>query len=476
MPLRLHPLGLLPALLILGACSSTIEPQNRNPQAPVVELPAKPVAPTAAQLLEQARTAPSTESASLMLQAATQLRDDGNLPGALATLDRIQATTLPATLKVQMQLLRADIALARNLPRETLSLLQDDNMPPMIALESGQQRQFYTLRANALAATGATLDSALELIKLDPLLTAQTQRGNHSSIWQKLVSLPPSKLQELTAGTEDMNLHGWYELALAASSTSSDLDKQLLALQEWRATWPTHPAAIQMPPQMELIETLARDRPRQIALLLPLGTGAGIIVRDAFMGAYYHLQDSGGQVPVVKLYDTTNTTDIRQLHQQARREGAQLVIGPLLKQQVAQLQGEADLGVPTLALNNVDGVPASPLLYQFALSPEDEARQLAGKAWADGHRRVAILSPARDTSDVSSRKRDSFRAAWERLGGKVLALDTYEDDYTDSISRMLLLDESDDRHQRLGQLLGRSVAAQVRRRQDVDCIYLLAQP
>ena len=89
---------------------------------------------------------------------------------------------------------------------------------------------------------------------------------------------------------------------------------------------------------------------------------------------------------------------------------------------------------------------------------------------------MAVLSPEDPDNDSYTRKRESFRAAWEALGGKIVAYDTYRANFTDSISQMLLLDESSARERRMNELLGRPVVTQQRRRQDVDFIYLLAPP
>lgn len=473
-PFRLISLA---ALVALAACTG-VNTRSGGPAPDVIVADETAVAPNPAALLQQASTVTAIEAAPLLLQAATLLRDQGDLAGALAALNRINASVLVPAMKMEVAIHKADIARARNLPREALTILQSPDLPAVDTLSREQQMRFHELRALAQLATGAVLVSALERITLDPLLNPAGQRNNHDLIWQALSSLPQGQLQALAATASTPEVQGWYDLALVARSYSTDLDRQLIELQRWRAAWNSHPAALVLPPQMELIETLARERPQQVALLLPVGTAAGTIVRDAFMSAYFNLQELGGQVPLVKLYDTTDVSDIRPLHLQARQEGAQLIIGPLLKQHVAQLQMEADLGVPTLALNNVEGPPpASSQLYQFALSPEDEARQLANKAWDDGHRRVAILGPLEENSaDVAVRKRDSFRATWESLGGTVVAYDSYQDNYTDSISEMLLLNESGARVKQLGQLLGRNVVSQLRRRQDIDFIYLIAQP
>jgi outer membrane PBP1 activator LpoA protein len=468
----------LPAVLLsLTACAGT-GTRDSDVVDTSAEIAPVEIAPTPAGLLQQAAGRNATDAAPLLLQAATLYRDTGDLAEALRVLDRIEPSVLTSPHSAAISLLRAEIAMARNLPREAVTLLQADRLPPPETLEPELQIRILAVRAEAQAATGATLASAISRIALDVQLDGMAQRENHDLIWRALAGLPQNQLQALSASTDDVIAHGWFDLALAAQSYSTDLDRQLVELQRWRSAWPTHPAALVMPPQMELIETLARERPRRIALLLPLDNSAGAIVRDAFMSAYFHLQELGGQVPAVKIYDTANLDDIRQLHMQARQEGAELIIGPLLKQHVAQLHQETDLGVPTLALNNVEGqAPASPLLYQFALSPEDEARQLAARAWQDGHRRVAILGPIDGAgSDTAVRKRDSFRAEWERLGGKVVALNGYREAYQDSISEMLLLGESAERQRRLSQLLGRTAVAELRRRQDIDFIYLVAQP
>ncbi len=466
------------ASLVLVASCTGVNTRSNGPAPDVSVSDETDTAPTPSGLLQLASSVNAIEAAPLLLEAANLLRDQGDLAGSLDALARINETAITPTLRMEVAMLRADIAMARSFPREALTLLQDSQLPAVETLSREQRVRFHDLRANAQVATGAILTSALERIALDPLLNPAAQRNNHDLIWQALSSLPQGQLQALSAAASSPEVQGWYDLALVARSYNTDLDRQLIELQRWRAAWAMHPAALVLPPQMELIETLARERPQRVALLLPLGTTAGTIVRDAFMSAYFNLQELGGQVPTVKMYDTTNVDDIRPLHLQARQEGAQLIIGPLLKQHVAQLQMEPELGVPTLALNNVEGLPpASSQLYQFALSPEDEARQLATKAWNDGHRRVAMLGPMEESSaDVAVRKRDSFRAAWESLGGIVVAYDSYQDNYTDSISDMLLLNESGARVKQLSQLLGRNVVSQLRRRQDIDFIYLIAQP
>jgi uncharacterized protein len=467
----------LASMLVLAACSGVTSQQSR-PLPPISDIAPTTAPVTAQDLITRARTVTPTEAVPLLLQAATLLRDQGNLAGAADALTKIFPAALNPALNAEVAVLQAELAMARSLPKEALSALQVSGLPPTESLAPALQIRFHQVRAAAQEANGAVLVSALERIALDHLLSPGDQRPNHDRIWQALATIPNTQLQTLAAAATDPEIRGWYDLAFVARSYSTDMDRQLLELQRWRSAWATHPAARVLPPQMELLETLARERPRQVALLLPFGSNAGSVVRDAFMSAYFNLQELGGQVPTVKLYDTTKVDDIRPLHLQARQEGAQLIIGPLSKPHVSQLQSEIDLGVPTLALNNVEGQSAaSSLLYQFALSPEDEARQLAERAWQQGLRYVAILGPNEEGSnDVFLRKRQSFQHAWESLGGTVVAFDHYRENYTDSISNMLLLNESSARTKHLEELLGRSLVTEQRRRQDIDFILLLAAP
>jgi uncharacterized protein len=468
----------LSVLALLDACSSIPEVREAPPvfEEVIVEEP-EPVALTADQLLQQAEDAEPEQAASLLLEAAYLLHDEGRTTEAENVVGFIDAEYLDVSGKASMILLQAQLATAAQRPSDVITLLRPTNFPDLAQLDDESRIRYHELRAQAQFNTGRAQQSIIERVELDALLTPDAKRQNHEAIWQALNSLSQTQLDN-QSNAANPELQGWYELALISRRYGNDLDRQLAELRSWLAARAGHPAALILPREMALTEAMAQERPQQIALLLPLNTTAGTIVRDAFMSAYFDLQEIGGQVPAVKIYDTGGTSDVRMLHQQARLEGAQLVIGPLLKQDVALLQQESDLGVPTLALNNVEGQQSSsPLLFQFSLAPEDEARQIANKAWQDGHRRVAILSPPDNAgNDLYTRKRESFLAEWLRLGGTVASINTYNDNYQSTISNLLLLTESANRMERLRNVIRQPLQFVQHRRQDVDFIYLLAQP
>src|SRR6185312_7676151 len=131
-----------------------------------------------------------------------------------------------------------------------------------------------------------------------------------------------------------------------------------------------------------------------VAVLLPLSgrqAGAAATIRDGFLTAYY-VSPSAGR-PLVRLYDT-GSQSVAQAVDSAVRAGAVFIVGPLTREEVA---AAAQLPVPRppiLALNFLPAGAESPgSFYQFALSPEDEARDVAQRILADGHHRGVAVAP-----------------------------------------------------------------------------------
>src|SRR5690606_25937904 len=117
--------------------------------------------------------------------------------------------------------------------------------------------------------------------------------------------------------------------------------------------------------------------PRQVALLLPLSSPQRDLaraVRDGFLAA--HLRSGNASSSRVLVYDTALLGG-REAYERAQLEGAEFIVGPLLRPNVEQIVPAAGL-VPTLALNTTTADTATtPGFYQFALLPEHEARAVA---------------------------------------------------------------------------------------------------
>lgn len=474
-PLRTVAMGCL--LILLSGCASGPGTSSGEGPAPEDGIRAEDLSLLEA-LLNEAGTLSSPQSDELYYEAARFLYDLDEYEEAAEILRPLNTDQLPLELSAEIISLRAEILLQLDQPEEALALLNDDRLSALPRLPGRLQIRIRALRADSHAATGQYLLSAQERIFLDSRLRDDQREENHERIWAALGNLDVRQLTQLSETSVSYEFQAWYELALIGKRYRYNLDLQQVELEQWLEHWARHPAAAYLPRQLQVIANLSENRPMQIALLLPLQTQAGRVVRNGFMSAYFNARDIGIRVPEVRFYDTTGHTDILSLHQQAREEGAELIIGPLLKQQVVSLQNVRDLGVPTLALNTIDANrPRSDLLYQFSLTPENEARQIARKAWDEGYRRVAVLGPAENSnSDYYSRKRRAFIDEWQSLGGTVASSADFRDNYTETIEQLLLISNSQYRHEQLSDLLGTTPEFTPRRRQDLDFIFLLAQP
>ncbi|EGH34260.1 LppC putative lipoprotein, partial [Pseudomonas syringae pv. japonica str. M301072] len=110
-------------------------------------------------------------------------------------------------------------------------------------------------------------------------------------------------------------------------------------------------------------------------------------LREGFMAAHFQAQQAGENPPAIQVFDSSRITSMDEFYRQAQAAGVQLVVGPLEKNLVKQLNSRQQLPITTLALNYSDTSNEGPAqLYQFGLAAEDEAREVARRAWADGKR------------------------------------------------------------------------------------------
>jgi hypothetical protein len=214
----------------------------------------------------------------------------------------------------------------------------------------------------------------------------------------------------------------------------------------------------------------------QLALLLPLTgrqSASALAVRDGFFTAYYSL--ASADRPGLHIYDTAQMTVAAALSQ-ATGDGAGLIVGPLTREEVAAAAAYTGPRPPLLTLNAVTGTPvAGNVLYQFALSPEDEARQAARRVVADGNRAGVALVPA---NDWGRRVLAAFTQELTAAGGLLLDSASYDagsTDYAAPISQVLRINESESRDKRLESVLGTRLTFQPRRRGDVAFLFTPGQ-
>lgn len=376
---------------------------------------------------------------------------------------------------------------ARQLLGEARALLRagraEDALARLTGVPMGPDDPFaadlLAARADAAFASRQPYLGVSALARREPLLEEPEQRAaNQRRLWNRMQEAIAAGVPLQTPAGAPPVPAGWMELGRAAAASGGNPFRLRSGLAEWRERHPTHPAAL------GLVETLLAEYramteyPRQVALLLPLSgrqEAAATAVRDGFVAAYL-AQGNEGERPALRIYDTVALGPTA-AYELAVRNGADFIVGPLLKEELAELATAQLPAVPSLALNWADDPVVLPgHMYQYALAPEEEATAAATRAFADGHRRALAL--VHDT-DQGRRMAQSFNAAFTALGGEVLGATVFDpraSDFGAEIRSLLLLTESSARHQRLQSVLGRPLEYEPRRRQDVDFLFLAARP
>jgi outer membrane PBP1 activator LpoA protein len=300
---------------------------------------------------------------------------------------------------------------------------------------------------------------------------------NRWHLWQALLVSDP---QDLRAGAEltlDEETRGWLSLGSLATSTGQQGIAWVNGAVRWRDSHRGHPAMVVIE-RLALPGELILDYPKQIALLLPLSgdtARAGHAIQNGFMGAYFSTLEGLDEYQTIRVYDVNTEGGASAAYTTAVAEGAEFVVGPLLRDSVVALANDTLVPVPVLTLNYLpDEMLAPPGLYQFALAPEDEARSAAERAIADGHSRGVALVP---NNDWGRRVLSSFTTEFEALGGTLLDYRSYtpaSQDFSTTIEDLMGLSGSVRRYQRLRANIGSPLQFDPRRRQDTDFVFLAA--
>ena len=298
---------------------------------------------------------------------------------------------------------------------------------------------------------------------------------NRARLWQGLLVSSPTLMRNYAELGFDPVVNGWLSIGSIAASTGQQGVGWSNGVTRWREQHPGHPANTVLD-QIDLPETLLLDYPRQIALLLPLSgnaASAGKAVQNGFLGAYFATASGLDDRQSLRIYDVNREGGASAAYAAAVEEGAEFVVGPLLKRSVTELANDILVPVPVLTLNYLpDDTLAPPGLYQFALAPEDEASSAAQRALGDGHARAVALVP---NNNWGRRLLASFTTEFEGLGGRLLDYRTYtpgKQDFSDEIENLMGLTGSVSRYQRLRANIGGPLQFDPRRRDDTDLIFL----
>ena len=448
--------------LILAACT------GQAPQTPGADVQG-PATRTSDYYLQQVQQSSDDNKADWQLLAIRALLNEGKYPQA-----NQQFTQLPKTLSdsqsQEVQLLNAQLAISRQDVASAQSVL--DKLDPA-SLSKDQQARYWQLQINANQGK-PSLTLLRAFIAQEPLLQGADKQKNIDATWQALTQMTPEQANSLVINADENVLQGWLDLQSVYHANRQDPDMLKAGITDWQTRYPQNPAAKMLPTALGQVQNFQQGSTGKIALLLPLNGQAQVFAsaiqkgfNDAKNGvlnapppaaeaqptenasatpaendanavvspsAIQPGDDSEQQQnqPVapassqsvatapasnaeVKVYDTS-AQPLPQLLAQAQQDGATLVVGPLLKNNVEQL-ADSQTPLNVLALNEPEKIQNRPNLCYFALSPEDEARDAAHHIWEQGKRSPLLLVPRGSLGD---RVTNAFASEWQKLGGSTV--------------------------------------------------------
>ncbi|MFQ3788278.1 penicillin-binding protein activator [Halomonas sp. A29] len=370
------------------------------------------------QLLERAEQQDPEQAALSRLEAADILARRGQRTQALEIASEIDDARLPAEYRLHWAML--------------LSELGEELEEPWAVVQAGQllgeidmPRDAGLILRERMGRALIQIDEHRAAAELLMYVQARTDReALNDAIWTSLSRLEGSELASLREGADELTL-GWLGLASLVRESDGDIERLFARLETWRERNAQHPAARSVPAELLALRELRGKEVRHIAVFLPdSGPLAGVAesIRAGIRIHHRHSAERNGGVRLTFL--DASHGNLEALYSEARNIGAQVVIGPLDKDQVSELEARDSVPLPTLALNYGAGqTNQAEGLFQYGLSAEDEARQVARRAREDGHRRSALLVP---NNEWGARVGRAFEEEWRSRDGIITNAVSYD--------------------------------------------------
>ncbi len=389
-----------------------------------------------------------------------------------SSTDITSAAATDLNARASISLASAEIAIA-----EKSTVLSSQIIANTKPVTREQKIKFYALKADFDYLSGKYMFVVDRRVQLDTyIVEAKKKNQNYKKIWAALSNLSGSQLNRQRSNNP--TIEGWLDLARVMRSGQQNSSKLENDLLDWGTRNPLHPVGDTFLSELINNYQFEVSKTKQIAVLLPMQGQLSKVtdtIKNGFLSAYYN--DSNSPIkPVIKFYDSSNAKlTFQQLYQQAINDGATNIIGPLNKIVISQLAQQRELDVPVLALNySENSINYNEDLFQFGLSPKDEAQQVAELAIRQNKFRAAVFYP---DSEWGRRLNKAFTEHYETLGGKVLAVANYAtntNDYKRPIRTLLNLDQSAIRRRKVENTLSQKAQSEPHRRQDIDMIFLAA--
>ena len=421
--------------------------------------------------LQQMQQSSDDSKTNWQLLAIRALLKEGKSQQAIELLNQLPQK-LNDTQRREQSLLAVEIKLAQKDIAGAQALL--DKLTPA-DFDQNQQARYWQAQIDVNQGR-PSLTLLRALIAQEPLLAANAKQKNIDATWQALSSMTQEQAQALVINADENVLQGWLDLQRVWFDNRNDPDMMKAGIADWQKRYPQNPGAKILPTQLVNVQSFKPASTSKIALLLPLNGQAAVFGRTIQQGfeaaknigtqpvaaqvaaapaadvaeqpqpqtvddvaspAQASVSDLTGEQPAaqpvpvsapatstaavsapanpsaeLKIYDTSSQP-LSQILSQVQQDGASIVVGPLLKNNVEELL-KSNTPLNVLALNQPENIENRVNICYFALSPEDEARDAARHIRDQGKQAPLVLIPR---SSLGDRVANAFAQEWQKLGG-----------------------------------------------------------
>lgn len=347
------------------------------------------------------------DKTSYQLLAVRKLIDENKEYEAQNTFSEINTEKMNEVQKLEYALLSAQLAALQGKNEDAayqLKMLQE----PL--LSSAQRLRYIQTQARI----AENKKDVIGIVRSRSLLNThfkmnRERQENNDIIWQTLRNANRGMIEKATAEAGEIELAGWLSLVNIYNKNVATPAQMPSAIEDWKKQYPSHSAVMIMPTELQSVSNFQQTQLNSVALLLPL-SGEAKILGDIIKRGF---NDTKADDPTVVQTLDTDSSDINSLIAQAKQQGANIIVGPLLKSRVNEMLTSTEINnINVLALNATENTRSIAQVCYYGLSPESEAQSGAEKIYRDGNS-IAIVAAPQD--DFGHRSAEAFAKRWREL-------------------------------------------------------------
>jgi outer membrane PBP1 activator LpoA protein len=336
-----------------------------------------------------------------LARAADAFQQAGDADAARQALAQSNRRKLSGEDALVHDMVTANFLIDAGRGRDALPLLDQT----LASVPDRQRLRWHRLRASAFEAAGKTFDAAAEQAWVLQSAKPHDRSAGARNIERLLAGLDDATLTKRTASLaagEPLYPFAARELRKRGLPVPRPIGNQAAALMQ------------DFPPA----DADGYRPPAKLAVLLPTSgplAAAAVGVRDGLLAGYYA---EPRRRTSLRFYDSGGTGDrARAAMKKALADGAQMIVGPLGRDEVSAVFADGDPDVPVLALNRPQDTPPSGSL-SFALLPDDEGLALADRLAARGLQNALVFV---QNDDGAQRALNALREGLKLRGGTIVA-------------------------------------------------------